>query len=68
MWMGLARDEHPILATEIGSGHTAKQVGTEPREFGNFHIYQAWLSTSVWGMQVRGTWGTPWAKSCENEL
>lgn len=24
-----------------------------------FHMYQAWLSTSVWGMQVRGTWGTP---------
>lgn len=28
--------EETVLATELGSGHTAKQVGTEPREFGNF--------------------------------
>lgn len=29
--------EETVLATEIGSGHTAKQVGTEPRELAISH-------------------------------
>lgn len=54
-WHGMKTIEETVLATEIGSGSTAKQEGTEPREFGKLIMYQAWLSTRVWGMGVRVT-------------
>lgn len=54
-WREIKTIEETVLATELGSGGTAKQEGTEPREFGNLNMYQAWLSTRVWGMGVRGT-------------
>lgn len=50
--------EETVLVTGIGSESTANQVGTEPRDFGNFNMYQTWLSIVVWWMQVRGTWGS----------
>ena len=54
-WHEIETIEETVLATELGSGGTAKQEGTEPREVGNLNMYQAWLSTRVWGMGVRGT-------------
>lgn len=55
VWHEMKTIEETVLATEIGSGSTAKQEGTEPREFGKLIMYQAWLSTGLWGMGVRGT-------------
>lgn len=52
MNVGLALEE-TVLVTEIGSGSTGHQVSTEPRDCGNFNMYQAWLSTVVRWMQVR---------------
>lgn len=54
-WREIKTIEETVLATELGSGGTAKHEGTEPREFGNLNMYQAWLSTRVWGTGVKGT-------------
>ena len=55
VWHEMKTIEETVLAAEIGSGSTAKQEGTEPREFGKLIMYQAWLSTGLWSMGVRGT-------------
>ena len=46
VWQRMKTLEETVLATEIGSGSTAKQVGREPREFGNFNMYQGLVNHS----------------------
>ncbi|EPY78487.1 hypothetical protein CB1_001060003 [Camelus ferus] len=42
-WHELKTIKENVLATEVGYGSTAKQEGTEPREFGKLNMYQAWF-------------------------
>lgn len=59
VWQGMKTLEETVLATEIGSGSTAKQVGREPREFGNFNTYQSLVKHSSVAYEDKRHLGVP---------